>query len=139
MSWQDCRRRRDAINAVLTFAERNPGAPVPFDSMPEVQAVFASLGELLLALQYDWQQVLWAQIELHSLDPAGHPQDAAAVCSAAWDSAVALRPVLRALLDAHLSECNDARARAREQNLLVSAGIGHYSADRRYLLPAQVA
>jgi hypothetical protein len=139
MSWEDCHRRRDAINAVLTYAERHPEAPVPFESLPEVTAVFARRSDLLLALQYDWQQVLWAQVELHSLDTQGHPLDASAICRLAWASAAAHRPVLRRVLDQHMSECNNARAKQRQDNLLVSAGIGHYSTDRRYVSPASVA
>lgn len=139
MSWEDFRRRREAITSVITFAEHNPGAPIPIESMPEVKAVFANRGELLLALQYEWQQLLWAQIELHSLDTDGNPRDAAQICAAAWRAAAARRPVLRQVLDQHLAECNDARVQARLDNLFVSAGIGHHSKDRHYVSPAQVA
>ncbi|MDP9091517.1 MAG: hypothetical protein M3N95_00845 [Actinomycetota bacterium] len=139
MSWTDCHRRRAAINSVLSYAERYPQDPIRLESLPEVAAVFAKRSDLLLALQYDWQQLLWAQIELHSLDTQGHPLEASEICRLAWASATAHRPVLRQVLDRYQSESDNARARQRENDLLVSAAIGHCSADRRYVSSAQVA
>ena len=63
MGWDDHNRRRAAIKAVLKHAEANPTEGLPFEQLPEVPANFRSRRELVLALQYDWMQALWARID----------------------------------------------------------------------------
>jgi hypothetical protein len=99
MSWQAYHRRRAAIAMVLDHAQHNPNAGLPFDELPEVTAVFASRSDLLRALQQDWSQALWAQIELVSIASSARLTDAAHVCRQAWALTEARRPVLRRLLD----------------------------------------
>lgn len=146
MSWSDFHERRAAIKAVLRHAEERPSAQLPFAQLPEVSAIFASPAELLMALQYDWSQALWAQIELLTLDtdttfppaatpalPGGLPMDASAACRQAWQNTAEQHPTLRRLLDEHLAEVSN---RDREQSLLVSAGIGHsaHAGGRRHMI-----
>ncbi|PZS29145.1 MAG: hypothetical protein DLM59_13315 [Pseudonocardiales bacterium] len=133
MSWDDYRRRHAAIKLVLEYAAAHPYDDLVYETSPSVQAQFASRTELILALQYDWSQALWAQIELLSLDTADGPRDADQVCGQAWQATAALRPTLRRLLDRHLSQCEHPRALARQDDLLVTAAIGHSTQAPRYV------
>jgi hypothetical protein len=63
MGWADHYRRRDALDAVLRDARRDPSAPLIVD--PDV---FPSLNELLLALDHRWQNKLTARMEAAALD-----------------------------------------------------------------------
>ena len=92
--------RRAAIHAVLAHATQHPTAGLPYEALPEVSAVFRDRRELVLALQYDWSQALWARIELLCQD--GTP--AAEVASTAWAHCAARHPVLRRLLDTYRHE-----------------------------------
>jgi hypothetical protein len=112
MSWDDYRQRRDALTSVLGYAAAHPSAGLPFDELPGVAAVFADRQELLLALQYDWSQALWARIELLSLDTK--LGDASALAQAAWAQCAEQHPVLRRLLDAHQAELGHSTRRERE-------------------------
>jgi hypothetical protein len=102
MSWDDHYRRRAAVKSVLRHAERNPAAGLAYDHLPEARNNFADRRELLLALQYDWSQALWARIEL--LCSNGRPVDANEVARTAWVQCAAMHPVLRRLLDEHRAE-----------------------------------
>ena len=104
MSWSDFHQRRAAIKAVLRYAEEQPSATLPYAHLPEVTAIFASPTELLMALQYDWSQALWGQLELLTLEADTGHLDASAVCRQAWHNAAARHPTLRRLLDGHLVE-----------------------------------
>jgi hypothetical protein len=116
MSWDDYRRRRDALKAVLAYAEAHPWADLPFAELPEVAAIFSDRSELLLALQYDWSQALWARIELLSLDST--VTDAGALAQAAWSQCAQRHPVLRRLLDDHRAELG--RSTLREHEMMSS-------------------
>jgi hypothetical protein len=139
MSWDDFRRRRAVIKSVLEYARTHPSDELPYEQLPEVSAFFATGTELVLALQYDWSQALWAQIELLSLDSRDGLLDADTVCGMAWRITAAQRPELRRLLDRHLADCEDQRVLERQDHLMVSAAIGHSAHDRRYVSPLQVA
>jgi hypothetical protein len=95
MSWDDYRRRRAAIKLVLEHATARPDDDLAYEGFAEVNSEFRSRNELVLALQYDWSQALWAQIELLTLDTSNGPQDANEVCRQAWQATTALRPTLR--------------------------------------------
>jgi hypothetical protein len=116
MSWDDHNRRRAAIAAVLDFAARHPSAGLPFEVLPQAQAVFRDRRELVLALQYDWMQALWARIELLALtDGSRRPLvDAADLAGAAWADCARQHPVLRRLLDCYRDELGPALLRERE-------------------------
>ena len=134
MSWDDYNRRRAALRSVLAHAEQNPGDGLPYEYLPEAKANFRSRRELLLALQYDWSQVLWAHIELHSLDPKGRKlTDAKELARTAWADCASKYPVLRRLLDEHRGELGPAIR--REQELIVSAGLGHTCDEKVYRTP----
>ena len=101
MSWDDHARRRAAIKAVLAYAGAHPAAGLPYEQVPEVAAQFASRRELLLALQYDWTQALWARIDLLSLESRdGALLDARKLAERAYAECAERHPVLRRLLDA---------------------------------------
>jgi hypothetical protein len=107
MGWDEHRRRRAAIRAVLAEADRRPAAGLPFDAVPQATAVFRDRRELLFALHYDWSQALWARIESLALETAHEKRslsDARALGERAWSECAARHPVLRRLLDEHSAE-----------------------------------
>ncbi|HEV7203969.1 MAG TPA: hypothetical protein VGN18_05125 [Jatrophihabitans sp.] len=122
MSWADHSRRRAAVESVLVHAGSNPAGGLPFDVLPEVPAAFSSRRELMLALQYDWSQALWARIELLSLDPRSAPKDAAQLARTAWVDTARRHPVLRRLLDEHRDDLG--LAANRERDRMVTAPLG---------------
>ena len=91
MGWADHYRRRDALDAVLRDARRDPSAPLIVD--PDV---FPTLNDLLLALDHRWQNKLTARMEAAALD--GPVDEDRVIVELAADE-----PVLRAVLDTHLS------------------------------------
>jgi hypothetical protein len=104
MSWDDHARRRAAIKAVLAYAQADPAAGLPYERVAEARTEFRSRRELLLALQYDWTQALWARIDLLSLDSRnGALLDARKLAEQAYDDCARRYPALRRLLD----ECRD--------------------------------
>lgn len=116
MTWDDHYRRRAAIKSVLERAEQHPGAGLPYEQLPEVQKIFVDRRALLLALQYDWSQALWARVELLSLNNA--LTDASELAQTAWLQCAAKHPVLRRLLDEHRDELGSATL--REQEIMTS-------------------
>jgi len=115
MSWDDFDRRRAAIKSVLAYAAQYPAAGLPFEDLPEVRATFADRRELVLALQYDWTQALWARIELLSVaSDRGGLTDAQDLARVAWTDCAVAYPVLRRLLDCYLDELGPAPFRERE-------------------------
>jgi hypothetical protein len=133
MSWDDHNRRRAAIRSVLAHAEKNPTAGLPFEALPEVTACFSSRRELVLALQYDWSQALWARIELLSLNTKSAPKDAADLARQAWAETAAKHPVLRRLLDEHRDDLG--LAVTREDDLMVTAQLGLSCDEKVYRTP----
>ncbi len=91
MGWADHYRRRDALDAVLRDARRDPSAPLIVD--PDV---FPTLNDLLLALDHRWQNKLTARMEAAALD--GPVDEDRVIVELAADE-----PVLRAVLATHLS------------------------------------
>jgi hypothetical protein len=119
MNWVDHCRRRAAIDAVLDYARQHPTAGLPYDTVPAATQVFADRRQLLLALQYDWSQALWARIELLSLAARGPARtDARELGRQAWRECAAANPVLRRLLDDGREQLG--AATRRESDLLVS-------------------
>jgi hypothetical protein len=110
MGWDDHDRRRAALRAVLSHAAEYPAQGLPFEQLPEVRREFADRRELVLALQYDWTQALWSQIELLSLEGGrrGRLADARELGEAAWSACTARHPVLRRLLDCYRDELGPA-------------------------------
>jgi len=136
MSWDDHNRRRAAIRSVLVYAEQHPTAGLPFEQLPDVRAQFADRHELLMALQYDWSQALWARIDLLSLDGGrrkGRLSDAGELARTAWEECAAKHPVLRRLLDTFRADLG--RSTRREKHLMTIAGIGHTVDEKRYVSP----
>jgi hypothetical protein len=123
MSWADHYGRRTAIKAVLDYARQHPTAGLPYDAVPVAKQEFGNRQQLLLALQYDWSQVLWARIELLSRAVRGPAlTDAKELARRAWQECAAANPVLRRLLDDGRALLGTATR--REQDLLVTAGLG---------------
>ena len=123
MSWDDYNRRRAAIKSVLDYAETNPSAGLPFEAVADVAQIFADPRELVLALQYDWSQALWARIELLSLEGgrSGALTDADELARTAWAECTAKHPVLRRLLDEHRDQLGSTVQ--RERDMIVAAQI----------------
>jgi hypothetical protein len=121
MSWDDHNRRRAALKSVLAYAESNPAAGLPYENLAHVRAEFSDRRELLLALQYDWSQALWARIELLSLDGGKNSRltDAGDLGRTAWADCAAKHPVLRRLLDTYRDELGTATR--REQEFMIGA------------------
>jgi hypothetical protein len=121
MTWDDYNRRRAALKSVLAYAEKNPSDGLPFEQLPEVRAEFRDRRELLLALQYDWSQALWARIELLSLEHGRRNcalTDADDLAGRAWADSAARHPVLRRLLDTYRDELGPS---SREKDMLAVA------------------
>ena len=133
MGWDEHKRRRAALKALLTYAEQHPTAGLPYAQVDDVRAVFGDRSDLILALQYQWSQALWGRIELLSSE-VRRPSDAAALAQQAWAECAAANPTLRRLLDAHLDECGRSveAVREREQSLML-AGAASSTPVRRYV------
>ncbi len=117
MSWSDFYRRRDALDAVLRAAAADPAAPLAVD-----RDVFASEEELLLALHYRWMQQLTGRLGTALEDS---DDDRVETVARTWRALAAEQPVLRAVLDAHLTSTE---AIEREQRMLaLTAGLAELS------------
>lgn len=117
MSWSDFYRRRDALDAVLRAAAGDPAAPLAFD-----RDVFADEDELLLALHHRWLQQLTGRLGAALEDS---DDDRVETVARTWRVLAAEQPVLRAVLDAHLTS---AEAIEREQRVLaLTAGLAELS------------
>ncbi|MFI6032406.1 hypothetical protein [Amycolatopsis magusensis] len=113
MSWNDHDRRRDAIDAVLRRAKRDPAGPLPRTG------VFTSDRELVLALQYKWSLILGGHLRVRLCETDGDELDAV---TRAWRAASAAQPTLRAVLDAHLDRFPEtAPMREAELRMLAQA------------------
>jgi hypothetical protein len=118
MSWSDYYRRRDAIDAVLERARRDPAAGLP---VTEVAEVFAGPAELLPALHHRWLRALTGRVEVALCEAGADPVDAV---SAAWHATAAEHPVLRRLLDEHAGDPALRPALEGEQRMLaLAAGL----------------
>lgn len=124
MSWNDFHRRREAMNAALAQAERDPDGPLPFEDIPQVTAEFADPEELLLAMQHKWTQLLTGKVGV-ALDEAEHDPhvDGVEAVVNSWRELAEQEPVLRRVLDRHGATAGDAMREAveREQRLLALA------------------
>ncbi|WP_158840505.1 hypothetical protein [Saccharothrix deserti] len=117
MSWTDFYRRRDALDAVLRAAAGDPAAPLTFD-----REIFATEDELLLALHYRWMQQLTGRLGTALEDS---DDDRVEIVTRTWRELAAEQPVLRAVLDAHLTSTD---AIEREQRMLaLTAGLAELS------------
>jgi hypothetical protein len=117
MSWTDFYRRRDALDAVLHAAAGDPAAPPTFD-----RELFATDEELLLALHYRWMQQLTGRLGTALED---RDDDRVETVTRTWRELAADQPVLRAVLDAHLTSTE---AIEREHRLLaLTAGLAELS------------
>ncbi|MBB5959852.1 hypothetical protein FHS29_006474 [Saccharothrix tamanrassetensis] len=117
MGWTDFYRRRDALDAVLRAAAGNPAAPLTCD-----RDLFADEAELLLALHYRWMQQLTGRLGAALQDSE---DDRVEVVTRTWRALAAEQPVLRAVLDEHLTSTE---AVEREQRLLaLTAGLAELS------------
>lgn len=126
MSWTDFYRRRDALDAVLEHARRNPAGNLPYDEVPEAAAEFSGPEDLLLALHYRWTMKLTGQLGV-ALSEAGRNPDIDPVDAvlAGWRATAAEHPELRRLLDAGASEHAEALRPAIEgEQRLLALGAG---------------
>ncbi len=124
MSWADFYRRRDAIDLVLTRAQRDEA----FDDI--AREVFGGSDELALALQYKWSQQVHGRLAV-ALAEAGHAPDVdhVAAVAAAWRTTAREYPALRRVLDEHVS-MGDGFAeavRAEQRMLALAAGLADAS------------
>jgi hypothetical protein len=115
MGWDDYDRRRSALRAVLSHAAAHPSSGLPYEHLPEVRREFRDRRDLVLALQYDWTQALWAQIELLSLE-SKRLLNARELGEVAWTACAVKHPVLRRLLDCYHDELGPTVL--REESLL---------------------
>ena len=117
MSWDDFYRRRDALNAVLEHAGRNPDGPLPYDAVPDAAQIFANPAELLAALQYKWTMALTGRLDVALAEAERDPTiDTVDAMAAAYRATTAEHPVLRRLLDRNEGAARPALA--GEQRLL---------------------
>lgn len=124
MSWTDFYRRRDALDAVLRDAAGDPSAPLRFD-----RELFATEDDLLLALHYRWMRQLTGRLGVALEDGSADRVD---TVTRTWRALAAEQPVLRAVLDAHLTSAKGstevAQAAEREQRVLaLTAGLAELS------------
>ena len=121
MSWTDFYRRRDALDAVLEHARRNPEGGLPTND------VFPSQANLLLALHHRWTMKLTGRLGV-ALTEAGRDPDVDLVDAvlAGWRATAAEHPTLRRVLDQGTAEHAEAMRPAieGEQRLLaLAAGL----------------
>ncbi|MEJ2857829.1 MULTISPECIES: hypothetical protein [unclassified Saccharothrix] len=113
MGWTDFYRRRDALDAVLDAAAGDPAAPLTFD-----RELFATEADVLAALHYRWMQQLTGRLGVALEDAA---DDRVETVTRTWRTLAAEQPVLRGVLDEHLTASD---AVEREQRLLaLTAGL----------------
>lgn len=136
MSWDEHKRRRAALKALLEYAEAEPTNGLPYAELDEVRAAFPDRSDVILALQYQWSQALWSRIELLSMD-VRQPSDAATLARLAWGQCALANPTLRRLLDAHLGECGRSidAVREREQDLIIAGAVAPTPQTRRWVSP----
>jgi hypothetical protein len=131
VSWNDYYQRRGAVEEVLRQAERDPQGPLPFATVPGAGEVFADPTELLLALHYKWMQLLTGRIGIALGDAERSPDvDRVDAVGTAWREVAAAHPVLRAVLEAHLTDGDErlTAATEREQRMLaLAAGLAEPS------------
>jgi hypothetical protein len=132
MSWNDYYRRRDVMDAVLRRAARDPEGALPFAEVPGATEAFASEQDLLLALQYKWNQLLSGYLRAEVAGPEdaeGIPgrddTDHVDAVSRAWRTAVTENETLHTLLATNADGYPALREmRAAEQRMLaVTAGL----------------
>lgn len=100
MSWNDYYRRRDAMEAIVEYAETNPTGELPFAEVPEAVEVFTGPEELLLALHYKWTLKLTGRLGLAQAEAERDPSiDLVDAVSRAWRTTATEFPVLRRLVD----------------------------------------
>ncbi|WP_367131052.1 hypothetical protein [Saccharothrix sp. HUAS TT1] len=116
MGWSDFYRRRDALDAVLRAAAADPAAPLAFD-----RDLFTA-DELLLALHHRWSHQLTGRLGAALEDG---DDDRVEIVARTWRALAAEQPVLRAVLDAHLTSTEAVEG---EQRLLaLTAGLAELS------------
>jgi hypothetical protein len=129
MSWDDFYARRDAIDAVLAYAQRHEQAALPFEDVAEARSVFADREELALALQYKWSQALMGQVAVALSEVERTPDvDHVEAVASAWRKAAARQPALRSLLDRHAGDTDaspefHAALRAEQRMIAFAAGL----------------
>jgi hypothetical protein len=124
MSWTDFYRRRDALDAVLEQARRDPAGTQPYE-VPEAAAEFDGPEDLLLALHYKWMMKLTGQLGVALSEASRDPDiDVVDAVLAGWRATAAEHPELRRLLDAGADVEALRPAIEGEQRLLaLSAGM----------------
>ena len=118
MSWTDFYRRRDALDAVLEHAHRDPATGLPYHDVPEATAEFTGPEDLLLALHYRWLMKLTGRLGVALSDPTADQVDAVL---AGWRAAAAEHPALRRLLDVGAAQYPEALRPAIEGELRLLA------------------
>src|ERR1044072_2300411 len=109
MSWADFYRRRDALDAAVRLAGRDPKGPLPFTQVPNAAEVFTGPAELLLALHYRWSMKLTGRLGVAVADAERDPAvDRVDAVVKAWRETAAAHPALRGLLDAHADDFDGA-------------------------------
>src|SRR5690349_12721825 len=77
MSWNDFYQRRDILEAALRQAGHHPSDPLSLEEIPGATKYFATEDELLVALQYKWNQVFGGHLRAEMADPDYADQDLA--------------------------------------------------------------
>ena len=133
MSWEDFYKRRDALDAAVRLAGRDPAGPLPFAQVPNATEVFTGPAELLLALHYRWSMKLTGRLGMAVADAERDPSiDRVDAVVTAWRETAAKFTVLRALLDAHAEDYDGALrpAMASEHRMLAyAAGLADHGED----------
>jgi hypothetical protein len=133
MSWEDFYRRRDALDAAVRLAGRDPEGQLPFTQIPNATEVFSGPAELLLALHYRWTMKLTGRLGMAVADAERDPSiDRVDAVMAAWRETAGEFPVLRRLLDAHADDHDGALrpAMAGEHRMLaLAAGLADVGED----------
>lgn len=112
MSWNDYRERREVLDTVLERAQLDPTAALDLTGL-DVDRLFGSADNLLLALEHRWATQLAAR-----LDQAIHDGIPARV---AREELSADMPILRALLDAAGRNSHQLRNVQRNEQRMVAA------------------
>lgn len=128
MTWDAYNRRKNIVRAIADIADTRLDGDDLYEEIAEARQVYPDRDELLLDLQMSWFQTLSGQIDSKLYVVAATPEDL--VCEA-WSDAAAMKPGLRAILDANADHPALAKALDKEAiALAVALGLppGAYNA-----------
>jgi hypothetical protein len=136
MTWDAYHRRNAALRSAIAVIDRRRDGQLPWHELGAARDAFDTPTDLLLALQMRWHTRLAGHVDRVL---AGEPMDLRAAVIAAWRSAAADLPGVRAVLDVHDDEPALRPARTKELAYLASAaGLAELADPRAVAIGREV-